>query len=637
MAELYGSIERLPGGPHIRLLKLLPSSSFDDEVQTNLSVFPLEALPKYEALSYVWGDTTVKIPIRCNDVSVSITENLLSALKHLRLKDELRILWVDAICINQIDLSERESQVVLMGRIYASSETTLVWLGEASSSTEDAIALCTALSTGNPTGYPFNDSEGHRVLQEEERHCFMDIVRRPWWTRVWVVQEVCLSQKVALVIGSMTMPWDVFDVAVMAITDFKMDDFRESMSQALQAAEVMRLLFVREFFCLLLMRFMRDRFRKADYHDELLTNLVRFREFDATDSRDKIYALLGLTNGSETLIRPDYTTPTGECYKNIAFSIISTSRNLLIFNISSFGGRSQNADLPSWAFDWSSRLPNHFGSSSIDESLYPFEQDEKLPIPFNASGHSHIFTVERNGIDSLCLKGLVIGSIVALEKVMRAPQIDTDTSAPDIDNWSDVIPMFGMIFGRIGRNIHELYRFYATIDDWKRFGQLLKAYPTGEPPMQVLCVTISRGVACRNIELYTTEFLKAWRARAPGFRFFRTLMSPFRRWFPRLYEFLVILPFLIHGAFFPRAGLFLAIILSRATERRLARTHEGYLALVPESAQVGDCIALLPGGMTPYVIRANGLQWELVGGSYVHGIMFGEAWSDENCHEMEFV
>jgi hypothetical protein len=74
--------------------------------------------------------------------------------------------------------------------------------------------------------------------------------------------------------------------------------------------------------------------------------------------------------------------------------------------------------------------------------------------------------------------------------------------------------MFTKILESIGHNIHEIFVFYATIDDWKRLGQSFKTYPTGEKPLQVACATTSRGVACRNLELYTAEFWKAWSARA---------------------------------------------------------------------------------------------------------------------------
>ncbi|KAF2809226.1 heterokaryon incompatibility, partial [Mytilinidion resinicola] len=84
--------------------------------------------PSFDALSYVWGPPTSSHHILLNDHSVPITKNLHTVLLRLR-SDELRILWIDQLCIDQSNLEERSSQVRLMGKIYESAKEVVMWLG----------------------------------------------------------------------------------------------------------------------------------------------------------------------------------------------------------------------------------------------------------------------------------------------------------------------------------------------------------------------------------------------------------------------------------------------------------------------------------------------------------------------------
>lgn len=84
----------------------------------------------YEALSYTWGDLTEKRPIKCCNEPFLVTENLFPALRHLRYADRGRVLRIDAICINQKSIPERNQQVGIMGHIYKSARKVTIWLGE---------------------------------------------------------------------------------------------------------------------------------------------------------------------------------------------------------------------------------------------------------------------------------------------------------------------------------------------------------------------------------------------------------------------------------------------------------------------------------------------------------------------------
>ncbi|KAH8706896.1 heterokaryon incompatibility protein-domain-containing protein, partial [Phaeosphaeriaceae sp. PMI808] len=112
----------------IRLLDLHPGGP-DDDLQCTLRIVDLHSQPKYEALSYVWGDFNVLAPLTVNDTIVNVTKNLNTALRRLRFPSDVRCLWADALCINQKDVAEKQQQIGLMRDIYASATGVTMWLG----------------------------------------------------------------------------------------------------------------------------------------------------------------------------------------------------------------------------------------------------------------------------------------------------------------------------------------------------------------------------------------------------------------------------------------------------------------------------------------------------------------------------
>ncbi|PVH77480.1 hypothetical protein DL98DRAFT_367783, partial [Cadophora sp. DSE1049] len=113
----------------IRLLRILPGAA-PSIVECELRVVRLDSAPPYEALSYVWGELNLSDYVICNGQIISITRNLGIALRHLRCRGETRVVWIDALCINQDDADERSSQIKLMRQVYTRTWRVVVWLGE---------------------------------------------------------------------------------------------------------------------------------------------------------------------------------------------------------------------------------------------------------------------------------------------------------------------------------------------------------------------------------------------------------------------------------------------------------------------------------------------------------------------------
>jgi hypothetical protein len=131
--------------PQFRLLTLLPAADRTEDISCSLEIASLdqEGL-QYEALSYTWGDASIQHKIFIGRDILSINQNLNDALRRLRLQDGTRILWVDAICIDQSDISQRNHQVALMGSIFSKAQLVIAWLGEESDESDHAMGILAA-------------------------------------------------------------------------------------------------------------------------------------------------------------------------------------------------------------------------------------------------------------------------------------------------------------------------------------------------------------------------------------------------------------------------------------------------------------------------------------------------------------
>ncbi len=153
MASLYVTHALRPDSKCIRILTVhaIPedgSDSLEDDypIKSSLGIIDLDSPSiEFSALSYVWG-TFGATPdfIKCDDVSVKVTSNCFSALKNLRRKLGSYRIWVDAICIDQDNVAEKEQQIPLMGLIYSSAETVYAWLGEGTQKTDRAMRYMAA-------------------------------------------------------------------------------------------------------------------------------------------------------------------------------------------------------------------------------------------------------------------------------------------------------------------------------------------------------------------------------------------------------------------------------------------------------------------------------------------------------------
>lgn len=144
--QVYDNLPLAPDSQCIRVLDVHKSDpAGSDRLTGTLRTVDLQTLPKFTALSYVWGQGSYH-KIACNGCDINITQSCYEALTSLRQSRLSLTIWVDAICINQEDNSEKEEQIVLMGRIYTLAEIVYVWLGVGNTETDQAAEYIYTIS-----------------------------------------------------------------------------------------------------------------------------------------------------------------------------------------------------------------------------------------------------------------------------------------------------------------------------------------------------------------------------------------------------------------------------------------------------------------------------------------------------------
>jgi hypothetical protein len=187
----------------IRLLLLQPGAPGSDMhcslIHTTLPECHDDIYEHYTALSYVWGDASQKRVIFIDQRPFQITINLAAALDDLRHQHNMLRLWADAICVDQSNISERNHQVGLMRDIYSFAQHTIIYLGD---SNDDCDQVMNAALQGP-------------LSSRLRRLSVLQILSRPWFTRVWIYQELVLSKEPWIQCGRKRIRWNILHDALV--------------------------------------------------------------------------------------------------------------------------------------------------------------------------------------------------------------------------------------------------------------------------------------------------------------------------------------------------------------------------------------------------------------------------------------
>lgn len=411
----------------IRLL-LVKAGSGSDPVQCELQHEFLDAergVLNYETISYCWGDASSKAEIFLNGVATMVPVNAKLAVLRMRQPDCDRTLWIDSICINQEDKVERAQQIKLMARIYSCGQQNLVWLGAETEITAEAVETMKAIvhnareetndfETFHCELYDDHGSFRHAISPETwnddalDLPALLDIYRRPWFERLWVVQEVALSRQNTCLCGPHEMPFeDILRSASWAY--HKLDFLTENIFDDFDPSLLLRILFVMH-------RSQELSSNTSEHTFDLHQTVATLRGFQTEDPRDHVFGLLGLFRISDPsvakLLDPRQDKSLDHVLRDATRAMIQQSERLDCFrSIGCVSADIQDVKLPSWVPAWH-RSPER--TTEADE----------FSLICSADGPSEGLTIHETSHlkhydhpDVLNAKGLVVGRVATISDV----------------------------------------------------------------------------------------------------------------------------------------------------------------------------------------------------------------------------
>jgi len=608
----------------IRLLTLHPGRD-GDKISSTLSHYNLTDNTEYEALSYTWGDNSNLRTIILDGVPFQVTANLETALRHLRYppfsnlqshgegrlhignqcKD--RVLWIDALCINQSDCAETSQQVAIMAKIYSHASRVLIWLGEETEEVSDAFgSIKRALSYFPPESEDLQveanpvQQLAHTLTTSHSRLGKLfsfnwiplgNLLARAWFQRKWVIQEVAYARQALLMCGHQTLPWDSIADLTRRLHYFSMAHtvsadlgcVNDEAQIAYQHVTIMRAF-----------RAMQE--PDGSPNPTLLDLLVLVRQFKCTDPRDHIFAIHSFCSeweSHEHNFPIDYTQAAEETYRRFAAWSIFGKSSLRLFSVPTDPFQQSKLDLPSWVPDFT-RL----------DRVNPLISYEVCPYKATA-GTSPIVRLSYN--DSILhISGKVIDRVHILASTFEDTKLFPGTT---FSGTADP--------NRVTRFRRQQLWFLECQDIALGDDVTMSSQRFEEFWRTMLCD--AKGLPDTH-ERATAEY-------ASYFLQFSDVMNaePEEKnssWYKDRVQGIIAVEQSLHA---------------HAGYRRFCATSGGRLGQVPRGAAVGDLICIFYGGSVLYVIRPvdNGF-FTFVGECYVHGLMDGEAMEIEGLKEQEF-
>jgi Heterokaryon incompatibility protein (HET) len=335
----------------IRLLNVKPAKTVRDAVHCTIKVVPLDRSPSYEAVSYAWGNTSQLRPIGMNGGKrMLVSKSLESALRYLRHSDKERLLWVDAVCIDQKNILERNRTVSKMHLIYRHADRVIVWLGSPCRpwSFEPLLG---PLDEGKRFEDAFYFAWRSQIATKPHRNAraIIGLSKLPWFFRGWVVQETCYAKEIQTQYGKHTIPWHQLEEMVehLQLTG------RETMSGRMRPEGRLLLNLMR------IMSSLHDLREQCNKHQLMsLGDMLSFARTRITsDPRDRVFAFVNMLSSIPHSLQPDYTRSTAGIFREASRLLLEKEIGLRTLAEceaeTSTGAATGKPRMPSWLPDWS--------------------------------------------------------------------------------------------------------------------------------------------------------------------------------------------------------------------------------------------------------------------------------------------
>jgi hypothetical protein len=603
-AKRNGSIyEPLPDGEYIRVLKLRPGR-YDDIIDCSLSLTDIESSKgSYEAISYVWGDSKHTVDVWCNGLRVSITVGLADALRNFRHPSESRLLWADALCINQKDDQEKGHQVKRMGQVYANAKCVLVWLGcDVNNVAANTFALiCEAnayfgdsfVKAGEKASRMKPFEEPYPISMDQDRWSgVVELFKFPWFKRVWTVQEVAVAAECRMFWGSASV--DIADVIEICVWFWAKQEFY-AIIRGIVGNIAYR--FPRQ--SALYFHYNTHRpvswqqsraglvYLAVKYKEKTLCKVLdASQDLEATDPRDHVYAFLGCPVAKDgegrTLVDADYTSSLHVLNIRLAHALMkSPTEGPFVLSAVNHGNRESllNSGCPSWVPVW--YVSGKYRARMMDPRYW-----------YRASGSTKFLaTISPDEKNFLTVGGYIFDSIIWSSATIQRDESGLSYTHPNLTACeSDELPIDALL----NHVVQFATEWGLAIRQEDVVRTLMLGYPTQSN---------SRPISNEHQRMELEANKKKTRlARSSGVK--TTELTEQER----------------------QLGIYLGHGLTRLEGSKLFLTEIGRLGIAPngELVEIGDICCIIFGAAVPFLLTpAKDGRHKLVSDCYIHGVMDG--------------
>ncbi len=578
-------------------------------------------LPAFQAASYTWGVPAYTQSITIGGQKLAVLDSLCPLLRFALGKDPLQPSgwwWVDSLCIDQKNDIEKASQVPMMGTIYRMAQRTTVWLGDEADNSTLAIKFLHFLSAALLEDKMFSKEWMDTVEPRDGAYgsdweAVEKLFARPWWTRVWTVQEYIISRNVLIYCGSSSLSGKVLGHALEGIWSCRRKTLRyENPWNRFRLLQWYN-------------RFGEDEDTKS-MRLSLIATLAYLAFHQATDPKDRVYSLAGFVKDFEIVGAPNYNQTVEHLYTKIVQSFVRKYRSLDIICFATIfrnSGLNMNHILPSWVPDWRIQATVMVGPVMVSQSAREWIGNLR---PTNLLEYTATYSASLNleprvslspDLRQITCQGFILDSIDGL------------TGLPPVK--SEKFP----------RQSDELILPTANGNISPRKSTLTTREASGIMESILRCLTLNRGDHYFSHAIPTHEYSREFRGLLN-----RTLTSAssvaflFRAWFTTNQSFHIRGHDLKdvstkwtqpssscsqdQSQFYPR---FHDTIVKMS--RKLVVTKDGILAMAPRLARKNDLICILYGCSVPVVLRRQHDEetFTFIGECYADGYMNGEALS----------
>ncbi|KAK5055385.1 hypothetical protein LTR84_013135 [Exophiala bonariae] len=584
----------------IRILYLFSSPDPDSEIECRLEHHKLEENVEFMAISYVWGEAETMRSVLLGGVRVEIRPNLFQILQLARYSETSAVeiaLWVDALCINQEDKLERGGQVRLMRSIYSQAQVVLSCLGSHSDDSELVFDLLERYSSRDGTESANETFKAFLGSPDSENHwvALTAFLARPYWSRLWIMQEVILSSRVSLLCGTDIGSWRVL-AQLLSYLDFRYSVAMSGIGRKLLSESPLN---PRALARAYIGQENGKQWKTSDW-------LYLSRQRKATDPRDHIFGILGVVKNSGLVV--DYTKSKAEVFGDVVEHVIREERNLDIL----------------------SACGTYNDSSGMSDAIFAL-----------ISGRTHVRLVH----EAYAAQGRDLPPVP--DDIKEAMEAAEKTSPSWSTDWS--VASASGERGSLVSGFREACYFRAAGDSipdvqfYKEEGRML---------IRGICVDTIADIS--DVELPNLDF-RGWGmcsrhdAVRQRYRDEATLKQAFRSVFVlgrntkgAKQEFTNDKAFPDHFLHIPGEGethisqtdwldALYSLINDSLVTGQVFVTSSGFIGRTPPGSRIGDLIVVFSGGKVPFVIRRcpglddlNVDRYVLIGEVYVQDIMEGE-------------